>query len=256
MILFDAILINPILNLLILFYKIFLGNFGWAIIGLTLFLRVLFLPLTIPSLKAAQKQRELQPELAKLKKKHGKDREKMARAQMDLFRRHNINPASGCFFQLIQIVFLIALYQVFIRVLNTNGQAVVQLNQLLYANFLKFAPGQELNLHFFFWDLAKADPYLVLPVLAGLSQFALSKLMMPAIEKGQEKAKETPDKSDDLMYTMQSQTMYLMPLMTVFIGWRLPSGLVLYWLASTLFSLGQQIYVDRVYGGTRDKKNN
>lgn len=249
--LFDVILINPILNLLILFYQVFFQNFGLAIIALTVFLRLIFLPLTIPSLKAAQKQRELQPALEKLKKKHGKNKEKMARAQMDLYRQHNINPASGCFFQLIQIVFLIALYQVFIRVLNTNGQSIAQLNQLLYVDFLKFAPEAVLNLGFFFWDLAKPDPYLVLPVLAGLSQFVLSKLMLPAVKGGQKEAKETPERSDDLMYNMQRQTMYLMPLMTVFIGWRLPSGLILYWLVSTLFSLGQQLVVNRIWQNNR-----
>lgn len=227
---------------------------GLAIIALTVFLRLLLVPLTIPSLRAMKKQQELQPQLEKLKKKHGSDREKMAKAQLELYRQHGVNPAAGCLPQILQIVVLIALYQAFMRILNSDGQAIAELNNILYLDFLKIDPARQINTAFGPWRLTQPDPFFVLPILAGASQFILSKMMMPPTRKAQKEAKKTPEKSDDLLYTMQSQSLYLMPLMTVFIGWRLPSGLVLYWLATTLFSLAQQYFLVGI-GGLNSWRN-
>lgn len=221
---------------------------GLAIIALTAFLRLLLVPLTIPSLRAMKKQQELQPQLEKLKEKHGGNKEKMAKAQMELYRQHGINPAAGCLPQILQIVVLIALYQAFMRILNSDGQAIVELNKILYSDFLRIDPGRQINTAFGPWHLTQPDPFFILPILAGASQFVLSKMMMPAAQRGQKEAKKTPEKSDDLLYTMQSQGLYLMPLMTVFIGWRLPSGLVLYWLVTTVFSLAQQYFLVGIGG--------
>jgi YidC/Oxa1 family membrane protein insertase len=225
-----------------------------AIIALTVFLRLLLVPLTIPSLRAMKKQQELQPQLEKLKKKHGDDRERMAKAQLELYRQHGVNPAAGCLPQILQIVVLIALYQAFMRILNSDGQAIAELNNILYFDFLRIDPARQINTAFGPWQLTQPDPFFVLPLLAGVSQFVLSKMMMPATQKAQKEAKKTPEKSDDLLYTMQSQSLYLMPLMTVFIGWQLPSGLVLYWLATTLFSLVQQYFLVGI-GGLNSWRN-
>ena len=244
----QQLLYHPILNLLVFFYQILFHNLGLAILALTIVLRGVLIPLTLPTLKAAQKQKDLLPELKKLQEKHKGNKEKLAKAQMELYRRHGVNPAAGCLPQILQIVVLIALYQVFIRVLNSDGQQVIELNKVLYFDFLKLDPGRVINLHFGPWNLAKPDHLYILPILAGVFQFFLSKMMRPAAEKAVEKAKKTPDKSDDLMYTMQEQMLYLMPLMTVFIGWKLPAGLVLYWLATTVFSLVQQYFVSGLGG--------
>jgi len=138
---------------------------------------------------------------------------------------------------------LIALYQAFMQVLSSDGQAILKLNEILYFDFLKLDPGRVVNTHFGPWNLSQPDRFFVLPILAGFFQLLLSKMMQPAVAAGTKEAKKTPEKSDDLMYTMQEQMLYLMPLMTVFIGWRLPSGLVLYWLATTIFSFVQQYFV-------------
>ncbi len=236
-------LYHPILNLLVFFYQVLFQNFGLAILAMTVVLRAALLPLVIPTLKVAKKQKELAPELEKLKKKHKGNKEKLAKAQMELYREHGINPAAGCLPQILQLVVLIALYQAFIQILNSDGQQVIEMNKILYFDFLKLDPGRALNVRFGPWNLTKPDPFYLLPILAGGAQFLLAKMMRPATLRGAEKAKETPDKSDDLMYNMQKQMLYLMPLMTVFIGWRLPAGLVLYWLATTIFSLFQQYFV-------------
>ncbi len=244
----QQLLYHPILNLLVFFYQILFQNLGLAILAMTIVLRSALVPLTLPSLKAAQKQKDLAPELKKLQEKHKGSKEKLAKAQMELYRQHGVNPAAGCLPQILQLIILIALYQAFIQVLSHDGQAVLKLNEILYFDFLKLDPARTVNASFGPWTLSQPDRFFVLPILAGASQFLLSKMMQPAVVKGVSEAKKTPEKSDDLMYTMQKQMLYMMPLMTVFIGWRLPSGLVLYWLATTVFSLVQQYFVSGLGG--------
>ncbi len=236
-------LYHPILNLLVFFYQILFQNLGLAILAMTVVLRSALIPLTLPTLKAAKKQKDLAPELKKLQEKYKGNKEKLAKAQMELYRRHGINPAAGCLPQILQLIILIALYQAFIQVLSNDGQAVLKLNEILYFDFLKLDPARTINTSFGPWNLSKPDQFFVLPILAGVCQFLLSKTMRPAVAKASKEAKKTHDKSDDLMYTMQEQMLYMMPLMTVFIGWRLPAGLVLYWLATTVFSLVQQYFI-------------
>ena len=144
-------IVNPINQLLIFLYGLTGQNFGLAIILLTLIIRAVLVPVTIPSLKSAKKLQDLKPLLDRLKEKH-KDK-KLQLAQLDLYKQHGINPASGCLPQIAQLLVLIALYQVFMNFIN-NGQ----LN------------GTSLNLDFLWLNLGKPDPYYVLPVLAGLSQ--------------------------------------------------------------------------------------
>lgn len=239
----QTFLYHPILNLLVFFYQILFQNLGLAILAMTVVLRGVLIPLTLPTLKAAKKQKDLAPELKKLQEKYKNNKEKLAKAQMELYRRHGINPAAGCLPQILQLLILIALYQAFIQILSNDSQAILKLNEILYFDFLKLDPARTINIRFGPWNLSQPDQFFVLPILAGLCQFLLTKTMRPAALSAVKDAKKTPDKSDDIMYTMQEQMLYLMPLMTVFIGWRLPSGLVLYWLATTVFSLVQQYFV-------------
>lgn len=243
--LWNSALYYPLINLLIFFYKILFSNLGLAIIALTLFTRFILLPLTWPALKTAAKQKLMKGELDILKEKYKGDKQKLAAAQMELMKKHGINPAAGCLPQLAQLIVLIALYQAFIHVLGVGAAGLSSLNSFLYFPFLHFENGAGLHSQFLYLDLGKPDPYLILPGLAGASQFWLSKMMMPTVKKEERVAKKTADKSDDIMYNMQEQMLYLAPLMTVLFGWKLPSGLVLYWLLTTLFSLIQQWFFDR-----------
>ncbi|OGC47797.1 hypothetical protein A2886_00215 [candidate division WWE3 bacterium RIFCSPHIGHO2_01_FULL_42_13] len=237
----NTILVNPILNLLVALYTFLGGNMGLAIIVLTIIIRALLIPVILPSMKTMQKQRDLQPEIEKLKGKYKHDKQKLAKEQMELFKRHGLNPASGCLTQISMIVVLIALYNVINRFsINVDINA---LNNLLYFPALRFAEGASINTTFWYMNLAKADPFFVLPVLAGIFQLFASKMMYPYVEVGEKAAKRTPDKKDDLAYNMQEQMLYLMPVMTVFIGASLPSGAALYILVTTVFSLVQQYFV-------------
>lgn len=250
--LWHLILFQPLVNSLILFLRIF-GNVGLSIIGLTILIRLVLMPLTIPSMKAQKKMSELAPEIAKLKKKHAGDKQKFTKAQMDLYRQHGVNPAAGCLPMIVQFIILIALYQVFIQVLKADGGAMLsKLNDLAY-QFLRLPANSRINLSFLYLNLSKPDvihlsglpfpiPGLFL-ILAALTQFLSSKMMAPAIKKEKEEAEKTKGKTDDLMVSMQSQMLYLFPAMTLFIGFAFPSGLVLYWFVFSAFQLIQQYFL-------------
>jgi len=256
----NTLLYQPIVNALILFYQIFAQNFGLAIIALTIFIRGALTPLTLPSLKSAQKLKQLQPEIEKLKKKYGKDRQKFAKEQLKFYQKHGVNPASGCLPQIIQIIILIALFQAFNQVLTANGNIIENLNKVLYSP-LQFAKGDVINTKFLYLDLTKPDVFTIpaikifsftidkLPgiflIAAAASQFFSSKLMMPAAQATTVKAAKTKEQTDDMAASMQKQMLYFMPVMTLFIGFKFPSGLVLYWLTFSIFMACQQFLLKR-----------
>jgi YidC/Oxa1 family membrane protein insertase len=242
----NLLLVNPILNLLVALYVVTGHNMGVAIILLTVIIRSVLIPFVLPSMKNMQKQRDLQPELKKLKKKFKYDKQKHAEEQMKLFKKHGLNPASGCLTQIVMIIVLIALYNV-IQKFTMNGD-VSTLNDLIYFTSLKFS--EAVNTSFFYLDLGIPDQYYFIPILGGIFQLFTSKMMQPYVEAGEKAAKKTPDKSDDLAYNMQEQMLYLMPLMTVMIGARLPSGAALYILITTIFSMVQQYFVSG-WGGLK-----
>ena len=247
----NTIFFQPLLNALIFLYNLLGQNLGWAIIGLTLLIRGVLTPLTLPSLKSGQKMKELQPELNKLKEKYGQDKQVFAKKQLELFQSHGVNPAAGCLPQIIQLVVLIALYQAFNLVLQSDGNLVVNLNKVLYAP-LRLGQDFVLNTKFLYLNLAQPDLFSIpaikiagftfnkLPgiflILAAAVQFFSSKLMMPTVK--------TKESTDDLAASMQTQMLYLFPLMTLFIGFKFPSGLVLYWLVFSLIMLVQQILLN------------
>lgn len=221
--LWNTLLIQPLTATLLFLYHLFGGNLGLAIVALTIFLRILLFPLSLPALRSAKAQRELKPRLDKLRKKYKGDRQKLAMAQMELFRERGVNPFAGCLPQLLQIVILIALYRVFIGFL-TNG---------------------ELNTKFLIWELSQRDPYLILPLLAAGTQLFLSRSMLPVVSDEEMAAKATKESADDLATVMQKQNLYLFPLLTLIIGIQLSSGLMLYWFIASLLQFGQQWWITR-----------
>lgn len=216
-------------QLLSFFYHLFGGNLGLSIISVTLLIKFLLLPLVLPSMKSAKLMQQLKPDLDKLKQKHT-DKKALQEAQMSLYKEKGINPMAGCLPQIVQILILISLYNVFI-------------------NFLKqpSISGLIMNSNFLFLDLTKSDKTYIMPVLAGLSQFVFSLMMQSGIESHvhnpnlkSEKKKE--EDNLEMAQTMQQQMLYMMPLMTVVVSLNFQSGLVLYWIISTVFSIVQQYY--------------
>jgi YidC/Oxa1 family membrane protein insertase len=235
----NSLLVYPILNVLVGLYKI-TGSLGVSIIGLTIIIRAILLPVVLPSMRDMKKQRDLQPELEKIKKRFKYDKKKQAELQMELFKKHGINPASGCSTQLIMIIVLIALFTVIRRfALNVD---ILTINQHLYFDFLKFAASETLSTKFLYLDLSQKDPFFILAILSGILQYIASKMTIPYVEKAEKLAKGTPEKTDDFAYNMQEQMLYMMPAMNVIIGATLPAGVVLYIVVTTIFSVVQTYF--------------
>ncbi len=238
----QTLLYQPLLNLLVFFYHQFGHNLGLAILGVTALTNILLIPLTLPSLKLSKKQGELKDEIEKLRKKHKDNKQKFAEEQMKLYQKHGVHPAQGCLPQILRIVFLIALYQAFRQVLGSNSNGIQTLNNLLYTTNLHINPSTGLNTKFLYLDLSQKDPFYILPILAGVTQFALSKIMNLSKQSAQSKpAEEKKENQYDMAQEMQKQMVYIMPVMTVFIMANLPSGLTLYWFLSTVMSLAIQL---------------
>jgi YidC/Oxa1 family membrane protein insertase len=233
---FNTILIQPITYILTLITQT-VGNYGLGIVILTLFIRLILLPITLPSLKMASKMRELQPEIDQLKKKHGNDKMALQQAQLELFKTHNINPTSGCLPNIFQFIILIALYQVINGVINHHAAG---------------------SINFLWLDITKPDHLYILPIIAGVTQLVLGVMMLPAIDTSAEKtlAANTTTKTDDkqaddmtaMAQSMQQQMLFMMPVMTLFLALKFPAGLSLYWVITTIFSIGQQ-YIASGWGG-------
>lgn len=249
--LWRILLFKPFVNGLIFLNNLF-GNLGLAIIILTVVIRLALYPLTLPSMRATKKMAELAPEMEKLKKKYNHDKQRLAQAQMDLYKKHGANPAAGCLPQIIQLIILIALYQAFAQVLKVDGPEIIaRLNEILYS-FLKLSPEAKINLSFLYLQLDKPDLIRLggLPPLPGfflicaaLVQFLTSKMMSPQVAQQERQAGKTKEKTDDLAASMQSQMLYLFPLMTILIGFTFPSGLVLYWFTFSAVTIVQQYFV-------------
>jgi len=247
--LWHILLYQPLVNGLIFFYNLFGHNLGLAIIALTGAIRLILNPLTSSSMKMAKKMQELAPELESLKAKHGTDKQAMSQAQLGLYKQHGVNPASGCLPQIVQLVIFIALFNAFSNTLKANGNVAEKLNQLLYPP-LRFSKDAVLNTRFLYLDLSRPDvvkiPNLPFPlpgllvIAAAVTQFISSKKMLPQAKKSQSTALATPGTSDDMAAVMQTQMLYMFPIMTLVIGISFPSGLALYWFVFSLLSLTQQ----------------
>lgn len=254
---FTTLLIQPLTNGLILFYKILGQNMGFAIIGFSLFLRFILNPLTAPYMKSMKRIKEVEPLVNKLKIKYANDKKGLMAAQQELYKQKNINPGAGCLPYILQIVILISLFNVFTRALSVDGDTISKLNELLYQP-LKFIEGQTINTGFLYLDVRKPDifniPEIPFPlpgpilILAGILQFFSAKMNSPLVKKEQQIAKKTKGKADDMATAMQSSMIYTFPAMTILFGIKFPSGLALYWLLFSVFQIYQQ-YKTSGWGG-------
>ncbi len=186
------------------------GNWGWAIIFLTILIKLAFYKLSETSYRSMANMRRLAPELTRLKELYGDDKQKMNQAMMDMYKREKVNPLGGCLPILVQIPVFIALYWVLVE--------SVQLRQ---------AP-------FMLWihDLSIPDPYYVLPLIMGVTMFIQQKLS-PA----------PPD-------PVQAKVMMALPIVFTFMFLWFPAGLVLYWVVNNVLSIAQQwVITKRVESG-------
>lgn len=259
--LFDAVLINPILNILILFYSLLSaahlpGALGFSIIFLTVAIRLVLWPLTTTQLKSTQKMAALKPHLDKIKEEHGHDKVRHQQEISSLYKQHGVNPLAGCLPLLLQIPVFIALYQVLLKFVElTSLEKLEAINQRVYASalHLKDIP----NTSFLGLNLSSKPNewasigFLILsiPLITGVLQFVQSKMLVAeakpqtkvALPAGrQAKKSENKESMEDTMASMQTQMAYLMPAMIAFFSYGFPVGLSLYWNTFTVIGIVQQ----------------
>ena len=200
-----TVIAKPLLYTLKYFYG-YVGNYGIAIIIVTIILKALFFPLTHKSYKSMKDMQKIQPKMAALKEKFKDDRDAMNKAVMELYRDHKVNPLGGCLPMVVQIPVFFALYKA-----------------LMFSIELRHAP-------FFFWvtDLADKDPYYVTPIIMGITMFVQQKM--------------TPSQMDPV----QQKMMLALPVVFTFMFLSFPSGLVLYWLVNNVLTIGQQMYINKL----------
>jgi YidC/Oxa1 family membrane protein insertase len=223
----DLIILNPVINILIMLSNYLFGSFGLAIIVLTVVINILMYPLTQKQIKSQKAMQSLQGEIAEIKKKYAKDKQRAAEEQMKLMKESGIS-TTGCLIpMLIQMPVFIALYQSIMRLLATAPEGFLNLSQRLYASWPQVFSSVPLNSHFLWLDLATPD--LILAVLVGASMWLQQKMTTVASSDPQQRA--------------QSQMMlWMMPLMFAFISISFPSGLALYWFTSTAIRVILQWY--------------
>lgn len=252
--LFNTLFFAPIVNIIIFVIRVLEassipGALGFAIILLTIGIRILIWPLMASSMKSAKKMADLRPHLDELKKKHGEDKQALAAAQMALYKEHGVNPAGSCLPVLIQIPPMIAIYQVIFSFFQ-GQQGLNHINSMLYNPAWKLDAIP--NLYFFGINLAiKPSEFatagvlvLAIPVVTGLLQFVQSRMMTPAPVKEYKsdspKEKKEKETDEETMVAVQSQMSFLMPIMIGYISFTFPIGLALYWNTLTLIGIWQQ----------------
>lgn len=244
----NAALVHPLINLLVGAYGLF-RDFGLAIVIVTLAIRLVFYPLYVKQIESQRVMQEIGPAMNEIRQKYGKDRQKVTEEQMKLYKERGYNPMSGCLPLLIQMPILFAMYSAMIQFacgLGATNPSCPDVHGLTRDQFESiryfFIPnpvegsGLDLTANWLPWvtgGLGQPDPWFILPILAGLTQLVSSVMAMPYGQK------PSTDPQAKMMQTMA----YYFPLITVVIAWGLPSGLSLYWVATTVFQIFQQYVV-------------
>ncbi len=255
--LFNIILVWPITNALVAIYHLltlihFPYALGFSIIALTVVIRIILYPLTFSQLKTTQKMQKIAPHLDNLKKLHKNDAKRLQAETMKLYKEHGINPAAGCLPALIQLPIIWGLYSVLQSVVKlTPHQAIVQINQIIYSPSLKLATAWDQS--FFGLPLGISPSslivkfgvlVLIVPLLTAALQYFQSKMMFtPQAASTDISVTNKPVKKDDFASAMQTQSLYIFPIMIGFFSYTLPLGLSLYWNTFTIFGIIQQYHV-------------
>lgn len=187
------------------------GNFGLAIIGITVLVKLVTLPLTLKQDKSMRAMKNLQPEIDAIKSKHKDDPKMVNQKTMELYQEKKINPAAGCLPLIIQMPILFALF----GVLRVDAAG----------NFV-YLPEISGNVTFLWMTMNVPDQFYILPVLNGIFSFLQQKLTGSADTNPQMK-----------------NMMYMFPIMMIFISYKMPAGLQVYWVVSSLAGIAQQYWI-------------
>jgi len=227
--LWNTLVLDPMLNSLIVLYSVLFSSFGLAIVALTIIVRLATYPLTLRQLRSTKALQTLQPKLQEIQKKYAKNKTRLQREMMELYKEAGVNPAGCLWPMLVQIPIWIALYQSIMRALAATPESLLSLSQHLYSWSIvnQVVPLKE---KFLWLDLSKPDGTIILAVLVGVTMWVQQKMVTaPAADPRQE--------------SMNRMMLLMMPFMFGLFALQFPSGLALFWLVSNIIGIVMQYFM-------------
>ncbi len=225
--------------IVIFLYNHVVANYGIVIILLTIIVRIVLVPLTISQTRSMAKMQKIQPELKELQKKYKDDKQKLQQETMEFYKKNNVNPLAGCLPLLFQMPVFFALFQalrnpseIVTNVLGgfnlegVSNSINIGLAGIRSASEFTLTGVANPNYNFLWMNLNKMDPYFILVILMVATMFLSMKMT-------------TTD-------ARQSKIMFIMPLVFGFISWQFPSGILIYWVTTNAWSIGQQGLVNKL----------
>jgi YidC/Oxa1 family membrane protein insertase len=222
-------LIAPLVSALLIFYSVLGNSFPLAITVLTVLVRVVTLPLTLPQQKQSKRMAALQPQMQEIQKKYAGNRQKLSEEQMKLYREHGVNPLGGCLPLILNLFIMIALYQAITGALALNPLQLISLAPRVSPTIAPLLP---IDSRFLWLDLGQPDPYFILPVLVVATTYLQQKVM-------------TPPSADPSSSSMSRQMNIMMPLMFGLFALQFASGLSIYFIVSNVIGIGQYYLIGR-----------
>lgn len=236
--LFYIFIHNPLYNGLVFLYNtVAFEDFGLTIIILTILLKFILFPISQKQIESQRRLQELQPKIKAIQEKYKKDKEKQAKAVMEFYRENKVNPFGGCLPTIVQLVFLLALYNIFLTI---SSQGFIVDEGALYGFISN--PGKIHAFFFSFLDLSKANIWLA-GITAVVQYWQMKMLIQKKESDKKEKQNEKNEELPDFSQIMMKQMLFIGPILTLVIGMQFPSGLMLYWFVSTVFMMAQQKYL-------------
>ena len=226
----NLVVFRPMLNGLLLFYGVLGRSFVLSVISLVVIVRLIMLPLTLKQLRSSKAMQDLQPELARMRKKYGGNKERLNKEQMKLYQDKGINPMGGCLPTLVQLPIWIGMYQSVTNLLAHNPSQLLSLSQHVYPRFPALSQLVPISNHLLWLNLAEPDRLLILPILVGVTQWIMGKMMA------------TPSGGDSQQQAMGQSMQTFMP---IFFAWMMtswPSGFGVYFVISNVVGIVIQYF--------------
>ena len=226
----NAVIIGPMINSLVILYDISFNNFGISILIFTLIIRVIMVPLTVKQSRQLKAMSSLQPKIKEIQERYSKDRQRVSQETMKLYKEQGVNPL-GCLGPMfVQFPIWIGLYQSILQTVPSTPESLVGLSRHLYSWLPQVHRVIPIESAFLWLDLSRPDPTPILPVLVGASMFFMQKMTtMPA--------------GDARQQSTNRMMLWMMPLMFGFFTMTFPAGLALYWVISNVVGIVIQGFV-------------
>lgn len=243
-VLWNTVFYQPIYNILVfIINNITFGDVGFAIILVTIIIKLILSPLTKKSIKSQILMKRMEPEIKQIKKDFP-NKEEQAKKTFDLYKKYGTNPFSGCLVVIIQLPIIFALYYVFYNGISIQKDIIypfIQIPTVMHTNFLGL--------------IEMGSKSLFLGIFAGFTQFIQGYLASPSKTKKIEIVKEIETKDgkkdfqEQLSDSMQMNVKYILPIFIGFVAWKISAAVALYWVVSNIFTIVQEWYIRRQLNG-------